>query len=541
MQKILIVDDEPIARNSIKYMVEKNLPELEIVGLCGSGKDAIAKNYEYRPDIIVMDINMPGINGIDAMKQIRATNEDVAFIIVSAYDYFDYAMEAVSLNVSEYILKPVNQDRLVSTLKRVMMKIEQRQLDMMKSLEQHERMNMIMPILENGFINAICLYDSKPEELEEYCHLFEYKQTSGFVMVIEFMGIDKVDAQVKGSAIHNQFRDVLKGVCDCVVGPIMSNKIVVYVNAYCGEEIYEQKERSIGVAEKIIRRTSHIFENIRIGIGSYNVELMQAKQSYVEAARTLRCARKKTINYDEPKSRIFHAQDYLNKSDLGNSTYESLFESSVYECMTSDDIMMARIGFEEVFRKMVSDPKMDYLSIKNAIIGFIVNLSKKWYSYTGDYYTVMTEILNAEDEDELFACAATYLNEVIIKINNDKCSREQVIVDIALDYIEKNYKEEISLEDVARQVNLSANYFSRLFKSKTGINFSDKILTFRMEKAKEILRDTDYNIKDVTYMVGYVDPNYFTKLFKKYTGRNASEYRKAMRDRREKLESAREV
>ena len=89
-----------------------------------------------------------------------------------------------------------------------MLKIEQKQLDMLHQLEQRERMNMIMPILETGFINAICLYDSKPEELEEYCQLFEYKQTGGFVMIIEFLGIDKVDAQVKGNAIHKKYRDI---------------------------------------------------------------------------------------------------------------------------------------------------------------------------------------------------------------------------------------------------------------------------------------------------------------------------------------------
>ena len=111
MQKILIVDDEVVARNSIKYIIDKHIPELEIVGLCSSGKDAITKNYELRPDIIIMDINMPGINGIDAMKQIRMTNEDVSFIIVSAYDYFDYAMEAVALKAVEYLLKPVKPDR----------------------------------------------------------------------------------------------------------------------------------------------------------------------------------------------------------------------------------------------------------------------------------------------------------------------------------------------------------------------------------------------------------------------------------------------
>ena len=83
MQKVLIVDDEPIARNSVKYIIEKHIPELEIVALSSSGKDAIAKNYEHRPDIIIMDINMPGINGIEAMRQIRLINKDVSFIIVS--------------------------------------------------------------------------------------------------------------------------------------------------------------------------------------------------------------------------------------------------------------------------------------------------------------------------------------------------------------------------------------------------------------------------------------------------------------------------
>ena len=87
--------------------------------------------------------------------------------------------------------------------------------------------------------------------------------------------------------------------------------------------------------------------------------------------------------------------------------------------------------------------------------------------------------------------------------------------------------------NIAKQVGLSANYFSWLFKSQTGTNFSDKILSFRMEKAKVILRDTDYSIKDIAYLVGYGDPNYFTKLFKKYTGKNASEYRKLMHDKRE--------
>ena len=531
MQKVMIVDDEPIARNSIKYIIEKDIPELEIVALSSSGKDAIAKNYEFRPDIIIMDINMPGINGIEAMKQIRLTNEEVAFVIVSAYDYFDYAKEAVMLNASEYILKPVRREDLVASLKRIMLKNEQRQLDMMHQLEQSEKLRMLMPILENGFINAICLHDTRKEELQEYCSLFEYKNASGYIMVIEFMKMNTVDDMIQNNKIYNTYRDVLKGICTCIVGPIMSNRVVIYVNMYAGNDEYEHKSRAIELAEQIIRRTEHIFKDICIGIGNYYTDLTDAKKSYREAIKALRHINKNCIN-EELSSRIAHISDDVNKVELENDTYENLFEIYVYDRMKLDDVMQAREGFEEIYERMIKDPDMDYLSIKNAMLGFIVGLSKKWYSYTGDYYNVMSSILNANDEEDLFACASSYLNEVLSKIANDTQNKEKNIVKKAEDFIEKNYTEDITLDDIAREVNLSPNYFSRIYKECTGVNFTDRLLGFRMEKAKQILKDTDYSIKDVAYMVGYVDPNYFTKLFKKYTGITSREYRKKLEERK---------
>lgn len=109
MYKVIIADDEPIAVQSMEYMLNKNFDNIRIVGAARSGKDAIEKAYETYPDIILMDINMPGINGIEAMKQIREKNKNVKFIVVSAFDYFDYAVESVALGVIEYLLKPVKE------------------------------------------------------------------------------------------------------------------------------------------------------------------------------------------------------------------------------------------------------------------------------------------------------------------------------------------------------------------------------------------------------------------------------------------------
>ena len=350
-------------------------------------------------------------------------------------------------------------------------------------------------------------------------------------MVIEFMKMNTVDDLIQNNKIYNTYRDVLKGICSCIVGPIMSNRVVIYVNMYAGNDEYEQKSRAIELAEKIIRRTEHIFKDICIGIGNYYTDLTDAKKSYREAIKALRYINKNSIN-DELSSRIAHISDDVNKVELENDTYENLFEIYVYDRMKLDDVVQAREGFEEIYERMIKDPNMDYLAIKNAMLGFIVGLSKKWYAYTGDYYNVMSSILNANDEEDLFACAYSYLNEVIAKIASDTQNKEKNIVKVAEDFIEQNYTEDITLDDVAREVNLSPNYFSRIFKECTGVNFTDRLLGFRMEKAKQILKDTDYSIKDVAYMVGYVDPNYFTKLFKKYTGITSREYRKKLEERK---------
>ena len=112
-------------------------------------------------------------------------------------------------------------------------------------------------------------------------------------------------------------------------------------------------------------------------------------------------------------------------------------------------------------------------------------------------------------------------------------NKEKNIVKVAEDFIAKNYADDITLDDVSKEVNLSPNYFSRIFKECTGVNFTDRLLAFRMEKAKQSSKDySEYSMKDVSYMVGYVDPNYFTKLFKKYTGITCREYRKKLNERR---------
>ncbi|WMJ88664.1 response regulator [Anaerocolumna sp. MB42-C2] len=120
MYKVLVVDDEPIAVESVVYMINKNFDSIDIIGTSRSGKDAIEKAYKFHPDIVFMDINMPGMNGLDVMKEIRLHIPNVSFIVISAYDFY---AESEAMGIEEYILKPVKETKFIETLNKALKKI----------------------------------------------------------------------------------------------------------------------------------------------------------------------------------------------------------------------------------------------------------------------------------------------------------------------------------------------------------------------------------------------------------------------------------
>ena len=171
MYRVLLVDDEPIALDSLEYMLRKNRKDIEVVGKARSGRDAVEKAYNARPDIVLMDINMPGINGLEAIRRIKETNSSAQFIITTAFDYFDYAVEAMELQATEYLLKPIREAKLLEVMEKVTARVDARREQLRKELEIKEKFEIIVPMMETGFINALCMYEDSEEELQRYHYL----------------------------------------------------------------------------------------------------------------------------------------------------------------------------------------------------------------------------------------------------------------------------------------------------------------------------------------------------------------------------------
>lgn len=531
MCRVLIVDDEPIAVESVVYMIKKNFDNIDIVGTSRSGKDAIEKAYNLHPDIIIMDINMPGINGLDAMKQIRMVNQNVCFIVITAFDYFDYAVESVALGVEEYLLKPVKEAKFIETLKKVMDQISTKKINLKKNLEQQERLEMIIPILETGFMNSLCMYGDNTKELQNYCDLFGYNKSSGYVMAIEFGQKqskkieNKIGAGVQGEKMYEEYKKIIRSYCTCIVGPIMLNQIIVYVFDDSMEENFEQKSKSVRLAKNIMDRASKLYPDIFIGIGGFHTSIREAKNSYQEALYALRIlSASEEDEYNQYQ--ILHIDDNLEKAEYTESDYEHQIEDEIFSKIAEGDEGAIQMSFKQLYTRICADNKMNFTAVKNRMIGMIIGFGKRWGDILGDYYELLSDIINAYDEDNLYQICKGHISQILHKITFSRQNKVNSIIEKANQYIEDHYKEEISLEDVAKEVNLSSYYFSRFYKEETGINFTDKLSNVRIDKAKELLKNKNLSIKDVCFMVGYMEPNYFSKIFKKVTGYTASDYKR---------------
>ena len=165
MYKLMLADDEGIVRESLKFIVDKEFPGSFETFEAKTGRHVIELADEVRPDIAFMDIRMPGINGIDAMKEIRRTNPNIVFVIISAYDKFDYAKQALNLGVIDYINKPFDKAQIVAVLKKAMAEVDRVREQRTRELEIKEKLDSIVPIIENGLIQDLLSHEHFKENI----------------------------------------------------------------------------------------------------------------------------------------------------------------------------------------------------------------------------------------------------------------------------------------------------------------------------------------------------------------------------------------
>ncbi len=513
MYNILVVDDEQIVQKAIQYIVEKRRDNLKICDVASNGREAIIKAKALKPEIVFMDIRMPGINGIEAIKEIKHHLPETRFVIISAYEQFEFAKQAVQLGVREYLLKPINRGKLNNILDQIVVELNQDQEQSERDLETMEKLQKMIPYIETSFIYSIISNNDRIEEMKRYFNLLEMTCESGFMMIIQLMQSEQ-SSFLEDLELHAhvpQIRDVIKYKCRAIVGPMMLNKIVVFVAKKNSGNAYDSRLESANLGECIQQELQEITGlKCKIGISAVK-NIGELFYAYGEAQKALTSNDALSVTHFEDlygeqgdKVQLIKTQtqliEHMEKGQLNKALkcFDLLFQSicNQQERLLELVVLIYRVAYEEGVQE-------------DAIIRY-------------DHYLKEMIALNTTcDSQRWLSNRIKYITEQIIKRKSEKCS---FIVERAKKVLEQEYHKELSLDGVARTLNISPQYLSKLFKEETGQNFIEYLTHIRVVIAQSLMKTSHKSVKEISFEVGYSDPNYFSRLFKKQTGLMPTEF-----------------
>lgn len=422
MLKLLVVDDEKYDRESIIEMISTEFKDKFELYEARNGREAIEISDRLRPDIIIMDIRMPGINGLKAIQEIRKFLPGVYFIILTAYDYFDFAVEAVNNNVKEYILKPFSRSDIVEKILKAMNYVHLEKRKRIDDIENQEKLYNLMPVIENELSFAIINNSLRAIDFNTYVKYldFEFKNTCSMVVQIKFQDWDEeVASECKRLQIGDYIKEFISRKYKNIASFRFTKDLVYFIHIKGLEDEEDIKLCTINLATDIRREVKRIYNiSIRIGIGNCYNDLEHLHKSYKEAC--------KVLSYDQEKNNIIHIKESNEYVKDNNPTEkQGIFEGE-------------KVALFKSVEQYIKDNIKEELDLEKTASRF--NLSIYYFSRT------FKEILGYNFSD--------YVN--IIRINKAK-------------HILKN--ESMSIKEACYTVGYSdPNYFSKVFKKYEGIS-----------------------------------------------------------------------
>ncbi|GLX71393.1 response regulator [Paenibacillus glycanilyticus] len=508
MYKLLIVDDEQIEREGLKAILQHGLPEI-LIEQAKNGNLAIQLAEEFRPDLILMDVKMPGINGLEAVEIISASQPSIKFIMVTAYDTFDYARKAIKLGVKDYLLKPSKASEIVATVERVLQLIEEERKTAETTELQRTALQRVLPIIETDIVTQL-LFDHVHEvHLDELVGLLGMNIASGkYAMNV----LIPPGAEHYYAVIKEKIRSLGIGW----VGAMYGRQIPILVFP---EANRSYRSQAMTMARELLAAAkSEGQDGWFIGIGNVCETLDQIRQSYQEALYA-------SMDPSLPvKYRFFEDTPALGVMRDGYPVKQ--LEQQLFDRIRLGQWEQMRIDLMDFVRRYENEGSsllhaqqrvLELLWITSRVLNEMgVETDTPMFSFQAhDYRQLRTESeLLLERMRQAFA-------EHHDRIEPDAIQQIK-------QYIAEHSHEDISLEAIGRMVGLSPFYISKMFKDQLGINYIDFLTECRIKKAIKLMGDPERSLKEITYMVGYHDPNYFSKVFKKMCEVSPTEYRKTL-------------
>lgn len=525
MYRVLLADDEQIVIDSLGFILERNFPgQIELFS-ARSGGDAVSACQDNRIDIAFMDINMPGLNGIEAIKSIKTFSPSMVIIVLTAFDRFDYAREAVNLGVFEYLSKPVNRGRIAETMRNAMGAVDNLRRKQVSEIQIREKLDSVVNIVESDFIYSLIFPGDRGGDLESYLDFFNITDPAFCFLAVELPEIEEVSRP----GVYVTLRDILSSSGPCIIGPLMRNRVVVFLpRTPLPEGEADARELRETVRLLQVRLSTRLGLNVRIGVSTVETDLSRSLAAYNEALNAL-------LHYEGTGGACFAGDSASTGRDpQASAEYPDESERKLLDRADAGDFQSVHSLLSILVSWIAARCPGTLDPLRYKLLEILSVTRQRTREREGNFggfeawRDSWRDLAALNTPSELEDWARNRLDECIAFANAHKLSRMSPTVSRACAIIRENLASEILLEDVARQVEISPFYFSKLFKEETGENFIDYLTSVRINKAKDLLKDTSMSVKEISMDVGYGDPNYFSRLFKKTVGLTPTEFRERL-------------
>jgi len=515
--KLLIAEDEALERKALRFLLGKYFSKsIEIVDEVSNGRDAVDKARELKPHIILMDIHMPIMEGLEACSLIKKNNEETEFIILTAFNYFDYAKQAIHIGVSDYLLKPFSNEGFVSSLHKVISKINSKNSIVNKNNELKENYRKISPYVEKQMVENVAYgVTLTDDQFNEYRDIFRIESVK-FCCIVFTLIENELFCENSTVLIKNK----LNTLFPIIVGSLCLNDIILFVF----DEEVGSKVLSRGFEDLLnsLKDDFKLSDDVTLSIGASAISegLNQLYPSYKEAKRCSESTDNIDLRLNGKSLKNIGSNNNVNRPNhiLSGKIIKEDLNGSIIELDTILSDILSRDGSPNLLIV-----KETLLVMLDGVIEDINEfIGKDFKGFSKD--KILEELINLRKISDLKNCSSLILKNLITYISSYKRSKNIDVVEKVKDYIDNNYMNGVSLDNLAQYVSMSSFYLSRIFSKVEGTNIKEYIIKIRMEKAKSMLIEGTKTVKQISWEVGYVDQNYFSKAFKKYTNISPKEY-----------------
>lgn len=530
MIRILIADDEEIECRGLEMMLQNNFQDIVVLPSVYNGVDMVKCVENDKPDLLIADINMPGLNGLEALELLRGKAFDTKVIINTAYSDYEFIRQALLLGANDFLVKPVDEKRLVSAVARVLGNMISEKKEFLKIEEAQIQMKSMQKALGNELLSSILLGQLNVENFQIWL------SNLGRV----FQGGILVAVRLERQELLAQNQDAEKGENTPENGAKRLDDLLEHI----GFHALEQLQRFCTLQYKVYKGLLYlpIFPGGQISEKNYRVWLEKLlerlqKEIAIRPGVSFVCG---VSRWKEKLEKMTETPGECRAALKGNSEgticfFEGGYSDSVY--MDAKEIAgalacehMSQV-YESINRRITFLKEQEYsieqirmhLALFIQLCAELLNTEHR----SGISWRRLLERFREKEEGEVLNAAVQMLEE--IAEDSFRGKEYNSYVEEAVLYLEKNYRNDISLGEVAEKLGISSFYLSRLLTQELDRSFVELLTDIRIDHAIELLKTEDSIAKDIGKQVGYLSPNYFHKLFKKNTGMTVSEMRRLLK------------